>query len=173
MTLVVAITLLCLQFVFVIANVDGSSMEPGLLARERLFVWRLQYAFAEPERGDIVMCYYPVTGKRHYVKRIIGLPGETLEITGGRVYINGEALAEAYIDEDPIADVAPITIEEGHYYVMGDNRNHSTDSRHPSVGPLAREDIAGKAVLLFWPLSRAQTFQTPYYDSYIPYGAGH
>lgn len=168
---VVVGTLLVLLFVAVLAVVDGHSMEPGLHGGERMLVWRLQYAFAQPQRGDIVMCYYPHTGNMHYIKRVIGLPGETLEIRNGKVLIDGVALAEGYIDERPAVDLEPVTLRAREYFVMGDNRNHSTDSRDPRIGPIPAERIAGKAVAVIWPLSRLHTISKPYYEGYQPYGA--
>lgn len=156
LSLAVIIALLIRSFVFIIVQVDGSSMRDTLHDENRLFVWRAGYIFDSPQRGDIVICHYPRNVGTHkandnYVKRVIGLPGETVSISKGYVYINGDRLEEPYISENrrKIEDMQPVTLGEDEYFVMGDNRINSTDSRY--VGPLKRDDILGKAVFKVWP----------------------
>ena len=156
LSLAVIIALLIRSFVFIIVQVDGSSMRDTLHDENRLFVWRAGYLFESPQRGDIVICHYPRNvgthkAKDNYVKRVIGLPGETVSISKGYVYINGDRLEEPYISENrrKIEDMQPVTLGEDEYFVMGDNRAGSSDSR--SVGPLKRDDILGKAVFKIWP----------------------
>ena len=156
LSLAVIIALLIRSFVFIIVQVDGSSMRDTLHDENRLFVWRAGYIFDSPQRGDIVICHYPRNVGTHkandnYVKRVIGLPGETVSISKGYVYRNGDRLEEPYISENrrKIEDMQPVTLGEDEYFVMGDNRINSKDSRY--VGPLKRDDILGKAVFKVWP----------------------
>ena len=147
------------HFVFNLSTVQGYSMEPTLEEKEWLFINRVVYLFGEPERGDIVILRDPKRdlGRNQYlVKRVIGVPGDTVEIRGGKLYINGEWFEEPYIDT-PIedGDMAPVTIGEDEYFVMGDNRHwrSSLDSRE--FGPVPESLIKGRADFVIWPLSRA------------------
>ncbi|MEL7316753.1 MAG: signal peptidase I [Cyanobacteria bacterium J06559_3] len=138
--------------------IPSGSMEPTLEINDRLVVEKVSYHFNPPIRGDIVVFRPPETlfkpGQRRdaFIKRIIGLPGDTVEIADGTVFVNDEALTEDYIKEPPLNDWGPETVPEGFYLVLGDNRNSSFDSR--SWGFVDREDIIGKAVVRFWPPSR-------------------
>ncbi len=133
--------------------VDGYSMYPTLLDGERIIVEKLSYYAAPPARGDIVVCYYPGhTVSR--VKRVIGLPGDVISVWDGAVYVNGEQLDEsAYWNDYIFGSASPGTVPEGTVFVMGDNRNHSTDSREYGVGPIPFEKILGRAFCVVWPLS--------------------
>ncbi len=148
----VALALLIHNFVFQIVRVDGPSMEPTLYTDERMAVTIFSYYFNSPQRGDVVVTKYP-EDKRNFVKRVIGLPGETLKIENGKVYIDGVELDEPYINEAIFNDYGDITIAEGKYMVMGDNRNNSRDSRFINVGPLDEELIVGKAQYVVWPFN--------------------
>ncbi|MGF1523123.1 MAG: signal peptidase I [Leptolyngbyaceae cyanobacterium] len=138
--------------------IPSGSMEPTLEINDRLVVEKVSYHFNPPERGDIVVFRPPESlfkpGQRRdaFIKRIIGLPGDTVEIADGTVFVNDEALTEDYIKEQPLSDWGPETVPDGFYLVLGDNRNSSFDSR--SWGFVAQEDIIGKAVVRFWPPSR-------------------
>ena len=148
------------SFVFVFATVDGPSMLPTLETGEKIFVTRYTYYFQEIERGDIVVCDFPSDSyPDHYVKRVIGLGGEKVSIKNGVVYINGEALSEDYILSPPINDMEETVVPEGCVFVMGDNRNNSTDSRKSYIGPINKKLIIGKARCILFPFSKFGTLE--------------
>lgn len=134
-------------------------MENTLHNGDNLIVDKLSYRFHDPERFDIIVFPFQYQANTYYIKRIIGLPGETVQIMeDGSIYINDEKLEEAYgrevIQPETIGRAAePIVLGEDEYFVMGDNRNNSSDSRTDIVGNIKREDIIGKAWLRIWPLS--------------------
>jgi signal peptidase I len=130
--------------------VDGSSMEPNLHSGQFLIIDRLTYRFGEPERGDIIVFEYPDLPEKDYIKRIIGLPGEEVSIHDNVVYVNGSPLDEAYIIT-PTSYTGTWTVGPNQYFVLGDNRNNSSDSH--DWGMLDRELIVGKAWLSYWPIS--------------------
>lgn len=145
-------------------QVSGSSMETTLSDRDNLIVDKITYRFSEPKRFDIIVfpyqpefSYYPKGEPVYYIKRIIGMPGETVQIDEqGNIYINGEILEESYGKE--VIQFAgraaePIVLDDDEYFVMGDNRNNSSDSREPSVGNIRRGNIIGRAWLRIWPLA--------------------
>lgn len=151
-TLLIGITIFILfQLSIQYSIVEMSSMEPNLHDGQRLLVSKLAYKFGEPQRGDIIIFKPPHIDNpdKDYIKRIIGLPGETVEITNGVVYINDVLLEEPYIKDPAKSSLAKRTIPEGEYFVLGDNRNNSNDSRSGWTVPL--EDIVGKAWLSIWP----------------------
>ena len=134
-------------------RVEGSSMVPTLLSGEHMFVEKVGYWFWEPKRGDIVICFYPGY-RKSCVKRVIGLPGESVAVSGGRVYVDGRALDEgAYWNDVMLTDTEPVTVGERELFVMGDNRNSSKDSRNPSVGCIPYEKLVGRARAVILPLS--------------------
>jgi signal peptidase I len=138
--------------------VDGPSMEDTLQDKDQLMVEKISYHFNNLKRFDIVVFYpYGREEKEYYIKRIIGLPGETVQIKGEDIYINGEILEENY-GKDPITKAGmaanPITLADDEYFVMGDNRKVSFDSRYEEVGPVERKDIGGRAILRVWPLNK-------------------
>ncbi len=137
--------------------IEGDSMYPTLHNGERIVVEKLTYTVREPARGDIVVCFYPGHAVSR-VKRIIGLPGERVAIRNGAVYIDGGQLVErAYWSDTIYGDMEERLVPEGCVFVMGDNRNHSTDSREVSVGFIPYEKILGRAVVVFWPPDAART----------------
>ncbi|MBO7729793.1 MAG: signal peptidase I [Lachnospiraceae bacterium] len=155
---------LCINF-FVIVNstVPSGSMERTIMTNSRMIGLRFSYWFEKPDRGDIIVFHYPDDPKQIFVKRIIGLPGETVEMIDGITYIDGEALEEDYINPDywerPIEgknyNCGPFTVPEGHYFAMGDNRGNSHDSRFWTNHFVAKKAIIGKAVYCYWPTKYA------------------
>lgn len=135
--------------------VDGQSMVPTLHDGERLFVNKFIYRFHPPERGDIIVFTPHGAPGKKYIKRVIGLPGETLYIREGTTYINGEPLQEKYINGTMRGNFGPYQVPENSVFVMGDNRNHSADSRFPGiVGYVDYDSISGKAFWVYWPLTK-------------------
>ena len=154
---VVALTFLFVQFVGQRTHVNGDSMNVTLEDGDNLIVDKLSYRFSDPERYDIIVFPYQYQEKTYYIKRIIGMPGETVQIIDGMVYIDGEMLDESYGKEVmQYAGIAsdPIELGEDEYFVLGDNRNNSSDSRDPSVGNVHEDQIIGKAFIRIWPLNK-------------------
>lgn len=155
---VLCLVYLVIHFVGQRTQVQGSSMEPTLTGGDNLIVDKLSYRFHDPERYDIIV--FPFLGQEEtfYIKRIIGLPGETVQIDEeGNIYVDGEVLDDLYGKEvirDPGRAYEPIKLGEDEYFVMGDNRNNSTDGRDPKVGNIRRENIIGRAWLRIWPLDK-------------------
>lgn len=166
----IGIVLIVRGFFFTPTLVSGSSMEPNFSNGERIIVNKMIYLWQEPQRGDVIVFHAP-DGK-DYIKRIIALPGETVMVYGDDVTVDGRLLHENYLQE--VLDdarksgtsynkakhfqvtpsgIEPETVPEGHYFVMGDNRSHSIDSRYESVGFIPIENILGRAELVIWPLS--------------------
>jgi signal peptidase I len=147
------IAILLHTFVVSFNGVLGPSMEPTLYTGERVLVNRMAYAFgSEVRRFDIVVCHYPDEDD-YYIKRVIGLPGEKIAIIEGKVFINGQAIVEDHVKNVDMESMEEMTIPEGEYFVMGDNRANSLDSRSQSVGTLPRKNLAGRAVAVIWPFS--------------------
>lgn len=149
---------LVIHFVGQRTQVLGSSMEPKLSSEDNLIVDKISYRFHDPERFDIIVFPYRYEVNTYYIKRIIGLPGETVQIDDdGNVLINGEILPESYgkeIIKSPGRAYEEIQLADNEYFVMGDNRNNSMDSREPSIGNISREEIIGRAWLRIWPLDK-------------------
>ena len=137
-------------------EVEGMSMSPTLKDKENLILDKISYRFRDPERYEIVVFPPKYKENTYYIKRVIGLPGETVQIRNGEVYIDGMRLEgdEAYGKiKDPGLAAEPFLLGEEEYFVLGDNRNDSIDSREPEVGAVRREDILGRAFFRLWPLS--------------------
>ncbi len=155
------VVFLVLRFVGQRTVVNGHSMDPTLFDGENLIMDKLTYQFSDPERFDIVIFPGPAEGgeQPYFIKRVIGLPGETVQIMDGDVYIDGEELTEDvygitdYIENPGIA-AEPLTLEEDEYFCLGDNRPVSYDSRYEEVGPVHRSEIIGKVWICIWPISR-------------------
>ena len=133
------------------ALVPTGSMEETVMAGSRIVINRLAYIADEPQRGDIVSFYYPDDGETLYLKRVMGLPCETIEGIGGYVYINGVKLEEDFTSEVMISDFGPFTVPEDSYFMMGDNRNNSWDSRYWQDSYVEKEEIIGKAEFEYYP----------------------
>lgn len=152
---VLIITLLLVKFVAQRTTVSGSSMEPMIHDGDSLIVDKITYRFRDPERFDIIVFPFEYQQDTYYIKRIIGLPGESVRIDeNGNIYINGEILVENYgaeVIEDPGNAYNEIILREDQYFVLGDNRNNSSDSRNPAVGLIHRDRIVGRAWLRIFP----------------------
>ncbi|BEU87410.1 signal peptidase I [Selenomonas sp. TAMA-11512] len=158
-SIIVAVVLAFLirQFIVELYVVDGPSMRPTLQSQERLVVNKFIYRFRTPERGEILVFSYPRDPSRDFIKRVIAVPGDSIEIKEGKVFLNQQLLTEDYILEKTLSDYPLSTVPEGHIFVMGDNRNNSEDSRFADVGFVPYELIKGKALLVFWPVSELKT----------------
>ncbi len=188
---VILALIIFLAFRFVVQNyrVEGPSMEPTVSGGQHLLVNRLVYlrfdpadlpdflpfvngetggsvyAFHPPSRGEVVVFRFPEEN-RDFVKRIVGLPGDTVEIRAGQVFVNGEALDEPYVTDPDSDDMRPITVSEGTYFVLGDNRRRSDDSRPRGSGPASQwrpvpaDSIVGRAWLRYWPLTEWDVLDT-------------
>ena len=134
--------------------VSGSCMEPHLYTGERVLAWKAAYLESNPKRGDIVIFHYPRDPRQTYVKRIIGLPGETLTMRAGRMWVDDKLLPEPYRVRTAHGDMSARCVPHDQYFVMGDNRDASDDSRY--WGELPRGQIIGRAVATYWPPRLAQ-----------------
>lgn len=141
------------NFVIVNAVVPTGSMKNTIMPQDRLIAFRLSYLFSEPQRGDIIVFKAPDDESTLYVKRIIGLPGETVNIVDGKVYINDslEPLEDSYIMEPMEGSFGPYTVPQNSYFMMGDNRNDSQDSRYWEHTFLPEENILGKVIIKYYP----------------------
>lgn len=151
----VVAALLIHQYLFTFARVDGTSMLDTLHENNIMGVSRLHYRLNEPQRGEIITCNYPEDGSKLFVKRIIGLPGETIEIREGTVYIDGEPIAETYLTRVDDQSMDPITLAKDEIFVMGDNRPVSRDSR--AVGPLTLDEIYGRVLFVAFPFNEIRS----------------
>ena len=149
---------LIVTFGFQVARVEGQSMAPTLEDQDRLIVNKLVYRIGDPRRGDIVMLYYPLNPEKSFVKRVIAEEGDTVRIVDGRVYVNDIPLKDDYVPNEFRShdDWGPQVIPEGYYFVMGDHRNNSSDSRHWGMVP--KKYIIGKVQLRWWPVPAARVF---------------
>jgi signal peptidase I len=146
--------------------IPSSSMENTLEINDRLLIEKISYHFRQPQRGDIVV-FSPTEKliqqnfKDAFIKRVIGLPGETIEVKGGRVYVNNQPLREKYIKQLPQYDYGPVIVPDGQYLVLGDNRNNSYDSHYWGFVP--QGNIIGRAAVRFWPINRLGEIDPPIY----------
>ena len=153
---VIGLTFFVITFVAQRTQVNGESMYPALHDKDNLIVDKFSYHFCDPKRYDIVVFPYHYKDRTYYIKRVIGLPGETVQIKDGCVYIDGQRLDE-HFSEEKIQNAAlasePIVLGKDEYFVLGDNRNASEDSRFPDVGKVKRKEIIGRAWIRIWPLN--------------------
>ena len=147
----VAASFLIITFLYQPVRVEGTSMLPQLRDQDRLFINKFVYRFEKISRGDIVVFHYPRDPEKSYIKRVIALPGDSLRIDSGRVYVNGERIDEDYVPHAyrDVKSMPEIVISDGKYFVMGDHRSISSDSR--DFGPVDRDLIYGKAAFVYWP----------------------
>ena len=150
--------LLIVTFVGQVARVEGTSMAPTLQDQDRLVVNKLIYRFSAPQRGEVVMLNYPEDPDKSFVKRLIGEPGDVIRIVDGRVFVNDVALLDPFVPPEFRGhdDYGPFAVPLGYYFVMGDHRNMSSDSRH--WGPVPKRYIVGKVQLRWWPIPSADVF---------------
>jgi len=167
--IVVLVAFFIRYFIFQPFVVDGYSMEPNFYNNEYLLVNKLSYRLSEPKRGDVIVFQAPNNPQYDYIKRIIGLPGDEITIKEGIVYLNGSFLDEKYLEADTQTNLTninkstlKITLGEDEYFVMGDNRDHSSDSRQ--FGALSADHIIGKAWFNVYPLEYFGTIQSPKYS---------
>lgn len=153
----VVMALLIRTFIVELYIVDGPSMRPTLQHEERLVVSKFIYKIRNPEKGEILIFKYPRDPSRDFIKRVIAVGGDTIEIKEGRVYVNDQMLKEDYILEKTRTEYPKVTVPEGTVFVMGDNRNNSDDSRFADVGFVPLDLIKGKAMMIFWPIDKLQT----------------
>ena len=153
---VIVLTFLIIHYVGQRTQVSGMSMYPTLHDGDNLIVDKISYRFNAPERFDIIVFPYQHAEDTYYIKRIIGLPGETVQVVEGTIYIDGKVLAEDYGREEMRTSGLAgkeIKLADDEYFVLGDNRNESSDSREPSVGNIKKADIIGRAFIRIWPFS--------------------
>lgn len=157
MVIFLAVIFFLIHFVGQKTTVNDMSMYPALSDGDSIIIDKLTYQFSDPKRFDLVVFPFQYQEETYYIKRVIGLPGETVQIMDGQVYINGAALTENYgwehMEKAGMA-FEPVTLGEDEYFVLGDNRNDSTDSREPSVGNIQKGTIVGKAWMRVWPLTK-------------------
>lgn len=151
--------------------VKGASMEPNFFDHEYLIIDEISYRFNEPNRGDIVVFRYPRNPQEYFIKRIIGLPGESVQIKDGNVFIYNQTSPDGLVLDEPYLEAGvkthglneeKVILGENEFYVFGDNRNSSKDSR--SFGPVNRNFITGKVLLRGWPFDRIKLFETQLYS---------
>jgi signal peptidase I len=157
----IALTLiifLVIRFAAQSFRVDGASMQPGLHTDEFVIVDKMSYLFQSPQRGDVIVFHYPVDPSKDFIKRIIGLPGDTIRVTSTSVIVDGQTLHEPYISLPFNFENHTWNLGPGQFFVMGDHRDNSLDSR--SWGPLDRSFIIGKAVAVYWPVNDWELINT-------------
>lgn len=155
---VVALVLAVVIKTFIVGNywIPSESMLPTIEVNDKVVVTNFSYWFDGPKRGDVVVFQYPLDPKKDYIKRCIGEPGEVIEFKDSKLYVNGEQIAEPYLPEGlEFDDFGPVMVPEGSYFMCGDNRNHSADSR--AWGFVEKQYIIGKAQFIYWPFARWST----------------
>src|SRR6266576_3587732 len=148
----IGLALVIIVFLYQPVKVEGTSMAPLLSDQERIFINKFVYRFEPIERGDVVVFWYPLDRTKSFIKRVVGLPGEVVEIRQGIVYVDGEPLAEPYVPPqyEDLRDFGPLRVPRDNYFVMGDHRISSNDSR--VFGTVASRFIYGRAVFAYWPV---------------------
>jgi signal peptidase I len=148
----IGLALVIIVFLYQPVKVEGTSMAPLLSDQERIFINKFVYRFEAIERGDVVVFWYPLDRSKSFIKRVVGLPGEMVEIRQGMVYVNDVAVVEPYVPRqyEDLSDFGPLQVPQGSYFVMGDHRISSNDSR--VFGPVPSRFIYGRAVFAYWPV---------------------
>jgi signal peptidase I len=148
----IGLALVIIVFLYQPVKVEGTSMAPLLTDQERIFINKFVYRFESIQRGDVVVFWYPLDRSKSFIKRVVGLPGETIEIRRGAVYVNGQVVPEPYVPPRyaDVSDYGPAKVAEGSYFVMGDHRISSNDSR--VFGAVPSQFIYGRAVFAYWPV---------------------
>jgi signal peptidase I len=148
----IGLALVIIVFLYQPVKVEGTSMAPLLSDQERIFINKFVYRFEPIERGDVVVFWYPLDRSKSFIKRVIALPGETVEIRRGVVYVNGKMVQESYVPPQyaDVSDFGPLPVPKSNYFVMGDHRISSNDSR--VFGPVPSQFIYGRAVFAYWPV---------------------
>lgn len=167
-TLIVVIVALVFRY-FLIQPfiVVGQSMEPNFHDKEYLVIDKLSYKIRVPKRGEVIIFHPPQSPRESYIKRIIGLPGEKVEVKSGNIYINGKLLKESYIMHDAGSAISTndmtVQLQDNEFFVFGDNRDHSSDSRE--IGPIPKSNIQGKVAIILFPISNISIPKTPSYSN--------
>lgn len=168
--IVVFLAILVMVYLFVMSpqEINGASMEPNFHNGEFILTNKIEYKLRSPKRGEVVIFKSPKNKEIDYIKRIIGLPGDTVKLYKNALYVNGKKLDESYLAPGVyifggsyLAEGYEVTVGPGMYFVAGDNRPHSSDSRE--FGPIAKEDFIGHAILRYWPFTNAGLLTTPSY----------
>lgn len=156
----IGLALIIIVFLYQPVKVEGTSMAPLLSDQERIFINKFVYRFEPIERGDVVVFWYPLDRTKSFIKRVVALPGERVEIRHGVVYVDGEAIQEPYVPAqyEDLSDYGPVRVPPGNYFVMGDHRISSNDSR--VFGPVPRRYIYGRAVFAYWPMDHFGSLST-------------
>ena len=156
----IGLALVIIVFLYQPVKVEGTSMAPLLSDQERIFINKFVYRFEPIQRRDVVVFWYPLDHSKSFIKRVIGLPGESVEIRQGIVYVNGHAIDEPYVPAqyEDMSDFGPIRVPKDNYFVMGDHRISSNDSR--VFGPVASKFIYGRAVFAYWPVDHFGSLST-------------
>ncbi len=156
----IGLALVIIVFLYQPVKVEGTSMAPLLSDQERIFINKFVYRFEPIQRGDVVVFWYPLDHSKSFIKRVVGLPGELVEIRQGAVYVDGKIVPEPYVPPqyEDLSDFAPTRVEKDHYFVMGDHRISSNDSR--VFGSVGSQFIYGRAVFAYWPVDHFGSLST-------------
>lgn len=146
-------TFIIITFIFQTVSVDGLSMQPTLQNNDRLILEKVTYYFRKPKPGDIVVIKYPSDTSQKFIKRVVAVGGDKVKIQNNKLYINGVAKEEKYINEETMQDFSEVEVPEGTIFVLGDNRNHSEDSRFADVGFVKLKLVVGKASFRIYPFN--------------------
>lgn len=153
----IVLALIIRTFVFEPVRVDGDSMKNTLINNEYMIVTKYDYLFGDPERFDVVVCHYPDRGRTNFVKRVVGVPGDIVTISDGRLFVNGEEIIEEYIEYKASYNMDSYTLRADEYFVLGDNRASSNDSH--IIGPLQRDQIKGHVRYVVYPFNVARAIE--------------